>query len=1040
MSAILAIGSRMDIPKCVDSMWFLSEGDISYFLTPVDDVGDDADVHDMFNILSPLGEVLVELLNSWVDWFSKSCPHLQSNLFPTQSKSDHIDVNDFSLMRKALQFKSLFLIQPKNNEHFKNLSLPFKMLNLSLDPSVDSICLKLLLNMPDTIDTIDYDVFVLTEKFTETLRKMASILIQSRSDVCIEFSNMLMEDKNRIDRTEFWWKVKCCLQGQDQYPDDETFDKFLRSFEDFLCEKLGEILENDEDIERLKCINLILKKSPRPNLFKEVIELFTVYMVDFDETSVDMLLSGLHHCDDKKNVKCDSENVDSGNPTSRILKICFTELIAMLKKTSTRSSTFEDKIISLALEAAEGHGEIKVGPLLKLWEPFVKMSLKFLYKKPNVHKLLSLLVPTIYSQSQTKVHLTAHMMFQMTISHTAFLDTLLSETSESTAKDGLVNLIYELCKIEPDCFEINLANSLTGAYSPTLSVTNQRLLYLIEHFSKAKTNQSFECPTLWGKPSLDQRKVSELLGSSLDRQVPVKNILEQINPKLMQDSLLHFPVIRLMDSRDQAVTEAHNLKSKSNIYDPRFMLKLFAQILSEDKIVPVRMFVEKDCLSYLMISLSSHDMETRLVAYQCLNRFYHHLEGSRCQEKMELTFVLDLFNASRTKHGQKVTSVIALFFAKVVKLVLFPADHMYVPMFRFFMAKAQVDLNSVPEFYQLFFSATQQLKSEKYWILTLLWEGMRETSDYNLIQKHYIFKIVMAFYTSALSDLQSRLLILKMIWYACRVKVASVDLVKNHGLLTWLSGVIETIGESPEEANIVSNILHSLWFTLIYDHKKLDPQLKGTKGKSEKEKEDENVTSEDDEMDNTEETQSPVQVQSSSIPQATLYEIHFLVKRFLLHMQKLPSSGVNKMLQLITSVMKYQSDRTPTCKDQMSYCHFTMTEKESFQLAIAVCKSVGDHVLVKDIETVMRQRGLLESISSDSFINNPGLKSSESHEAVDDSALIISTTEKIDEKEDDLESDDEDTEASLSVSQVRELFFNILESSQALSNMLKKVV
>lgn len=40
-----------------------------------------------------------------------------------------------------------------------------------------------------------------------------------------------------------------------------------------------------------------------------------------------------------------------------------------------------------------------------------------------------------------------------------------------------------------------------------------------------------------------------------------------------------------------------------------------------------------------------------------------------------------------------------------------PADPMYLPVFRFLMAKPVVDLSSVPEFYRLFFSAGAQVWS-----------------------------------------------------------------------------------------------------------------------------------------------------------------------------------------------------------------------------------------------------------------------------------------------------------------------------------------
>lgn len=84
------------------------------------------------------------------------------------------------------------------------------------------------------------------------------------------------------------------------------------------------------------------------------------------------------------------------------------------------------------------------------------------------------------------------------------------------------------------------------------------------------------------------------------------------------------------------------------------------------------MFVEKGCLSYLVIALSSHDRCTRLQAYQAMNDFYLHAEAARWHDKMEITFVLDLLTASRVKDGQKLSFLVALFFARTVKLLIHP--------------------------------------------------------------------------------------------------------------------------------------------------------------------------------------------------------------------------------------------------------------------------------------------------------------------------------------------------------------------------------
>ena len=45
-----------------------------------------------------------------------------------------------------------------------------------------------------------------------------------------------------------------------------------------------------------------------------------------------------------------------------------------------------------------------------------------------------------------------------------------------------------------------------------------------------------------------------------------------------------------------------------------------------------------------------------------------------------------------------------------------------------------------------------QYKTERGWVVGLLQEGLRETSDYRIFEKRFTFKLLLTFYDSALSD------------------------------------------------------------------------------------------------------------------------------------------------------------------------------------------------------------------------------------------------------------------------------------------------
>ena len=45
-----------------------------------------------------------------------------------------------------------------------------------------------------------------------------------------------------------------------------------------------------------------------------------------------------------------------------------------------------------------------------------------------------------------------------------------------------------------------------------------------------------------------------------------------------------------------------------------------------------------------------------------------------------------------------------------------------------------------------------QFKQERYWMLEMCTDGLRETADYRVMEKRFIFKLLLSYHDSALSD------------------------------------------------------------------------------------------------------------------------------------------------------------------------------------------------------------------------------------------------------------------------------------------------
>lgn len=69
--------------------------------------------------------------------------------------------------------------------------------------------------------------------------------------------------------------------------------------------------------------------------------------------------------------------------------------------------------------------------------------------------------------------------------------------------------------------------------------------------------------------------------------------------------------------------------------------------------------------------------------------------------------------------------------ARVSKLVLSAEDPLYSPLMSFLTQKPYLQLDSVPEFYKLFFSSsTEFCLKERQWVLRLLADSLVDSNDY----------------------------------------------------------------------------------------------------------------------------------------------------------------------------------------------------------------------------------------------------------------------------------------------------------------------
>jgi hypothetical protein len=515
-----------------------------------------------------------------------------------------------------------------------------------------------------------------------------------------------------------------------------------------------------------------------------------------------------------------------------LISACITAL-----STGTNNPTVDQQLMTSVLDAVKNCTCFEDVECLSLrdglsasWNQFVTTSLRCHFTNAKMLQVLDSLVQLLYPLDGRKISmsddsygrpeevmpLTVLSVFEMVISHSAFMSTILCEGS-SEVKDKLVSLLYSLVTRDIQCCQTSHLAVYFTAYHATLSTTDQQLLLLIQFYEQHGCDVTEYRPFLWGEKCLEYQTLKKTIGKSLWKQPTTEEVLELLDKCRLQQSVVQFPVGRSLRPK-ATISDPKILGSEvMECYDPAFLLPLFAHLIAPECVVHCTDFAARHCLSFVISALSSHADDTRRVAYHILKMYYGHLEGAVGQHQYTvpclLLYMLDCLRNSVTQQNERLPCIITTFLAHAAHLLTTPEDHMFLPVCEFLLLKPNLDLTNAPEFYKLFFSSQIQYKQERSWILGVIADGLREPVDYEICQRRFMLKILLTFYDSPLSDTQTQSLVMKILLKMCSIKVVAWDLVKNRGILSWLTHVSASMSET--RINSLLLVVSALWNTLL---------------------------------------------------------------------------------------------------------------------------------------------------------------------------------------------------------------------------------
>ncbi|XP_059824654.1 nucleolar pre-ribosomal-associated protein 1 [Hypanus sabinus] len=454
------------------------------------------------------------------------------------------------------------------------------------------------------------------------------------------------------------------------------------------------------------------------------------------------------------------------------------------------------------------------------WNGFVKNGLKYRYTDLGFLEALLKLIPVLYEKEELAQNLVSlPMVHMMVTNHSLFLPTMLKsiEDSDESAriKGALIDVILILVKHCPSVCNRNHFPVLLGAYGATLSITDQKLLLLLQSYEKNNVSLAEFRLLFWGPAAVEHQKTRKSLGKTLWQQPTMEEILSLLDREKLFQTIINFPQHRHMlpEEGKETLLKEYCVKEPHNIYDPCFLLPLFSGLITPESVVNCYMFVDVNAFGITVASLSSYDPKIRAAAYHILSNYRMHVEAVRFKGRRQLMYLLDVVKNGIREPNARLTFCLAFYIAQVAQLMLKPEEHMYVKINYFLLAHQYLDLSKVPGFFRLFYSFNAEHKVEREWILDILVNSLKDKHCFEICNRQKIFHVLLGFFNSPLCDERTEHQIMQILLRVAHVTKAAYQLIRDHNLLTWISHILQrrTL-ENRLLSNLVS-LLHTLWFT-----------------------------------------------------------------------------------------------------------------------------------------------------------------------------------------------------------------------------------
>lgn len=450
----------------------------------------------------------------------------------------------------------------------------------------------------------------------------------------------------------------------------------------------------------------------------------------------------------------------------------------------------------------------------ELWVRFLKKSLKTCLTEETaeqiglrvmklIHNLIEKLSESDASLETTLELIIGHSMFNDIIIDQKFIDSELKEQLVS-----VLSLIFEKdLKLIPN--NQQMVAIVLSAYNSSLSRSDQKLLKLLSTFEKNGLNLYRYQPFMWGIKGAIHYSIKNKEKQTLLKEPKMEQILSLIDQNKMRYTLNHFPIdLSLQPTQVIDISDGHSAT------DPRFLLPLFYQLLSNQSLVKCHKFVSYGCMSYAISSLSSLCPDMRCLAYCVLSRFHSHLEtASFPKDRFLWIALIDCIRAGIPSENSRLTTSITVFLIRIIDVLLHPNDKLYQSVRKFLVNRPTINYKSLPQFYSnLNSSDIETNKRLQRFIISWICDGIRTEEDVKLCLKMNVFSGLMTIFDSNLSDPQNKSLILETLNRTCALPLGAKVLTTEKALFCWLKQIVLSDKDSLF-VDQIWRIVRTVWLT-----------------------------------------------------------------------------------------------------------------------------------------------------------------------------------------------------------------------------------